>query len=282
MQLRAVKDIFHKELFPQYPKGEIDSFFSLCIEHFLGLGQFTLVMQPGYTLTHEEETPLFQALSRLKTNEPIQYILGKAYFRDLILSVNEHTLIPRPETEELVQWVVDGVRHATVNDIKILDIGTGSGCIAIALAKELSNAQVFALDTAPGALELAQQNAQENKVKVNFMEADVFHMKWDMEFDIIVSNPPYVREMEKAQMHENVTSYEPGTALFVPDDDALRYYRAIAECAQKCLRPDGLLYLEINQYLSTETKTLFEAHLFQENRLKKDIFGNYRFLRCKK
>lgn len=282
MQLSEIKAIFHKELQDIYPLEEIDSIFFRCIDHYLNLERFVLVMQPNYTITTIEEQPLFEALTRLKSNEPVQYILVQAYFMDLTLEVNEHTLIPRPETEELVQWILDDNKHIQNKGLNILDMGTGSGCIAIALAKEMTDAQVYAIDISEKALEIAQQNAIQNKTVVNFIQADMLDLDLNLYFEIIVSNPPYVRDMEKAEIHENVKAFEPETALFVPDDDALKFYKAIAHYAKKALKVGGALYLEINQYLSEPTKVLFEEAGFIEVELKKDIFGNYRMLRCKK
>jgi len=293
MHLAEIKSIYHQELASKYPKEEIDSFFYLSIEHFLKLERFVLVMQPGYAITKEEEQPLFETLSRLKHNEPLQYILGKADFMDFSLKVNEHTLIPRPETEGLVNWVIEDNQREpfidtkeAVENLKILDIGTGSGCIAIALAKALPEAEIHALDISGRALEVAQQNAYDNEVKVTFEQADILDVNLNLglgfKFDIIISNPPYVRESEKSAIHENVKNHEPPVALFVPDNDALKMFGAIAEFAGKYLKKQGKLYLEINQYLRARTKSFFEEQGYSEVTVKKDIFDNYRMLRCKK
>ena len=299
MLLKEIKDIFHKELGELYPKEEIDSFFYSCIEHYLKLERFILAIQPGITLTKDEEQPLFEALAELKTEKPLQYILGTAHFRYLELQVNENVLIPRPETEELVQWILsDAERSRSVistscpsgrralNDrsLKILDIGTGSGCIAIALAKQLTDADVYALDVSEGALKIAQKNAATHKVDVTFLHQDILDPKLELSpelyFDIIVSNPPYVRELEKHEIRKNVKDFEPETALFVKDEDPLLFYRAIIDFAEKHLSEKGSLYLEINQYLGAETKALFQAHNFSEIELRKDLFGNDRMLKA--
>lgn len=307
MLLKEIKDIFHKELGKIYPKEEIDSFFYSCIEHFLKLERFILAIQPGLTLNKEEEQPLFEAMSQLKLEKPLQYILETAHFMDLELQVNENVLIPRPETEELVQWILEDVKSrkpevgsqksdigGRISDknrkdfnpspITILDIGTGSGCIAIALAKHLPDAQVYALDVSEEALEVAQKNAASNGVDIGFMHQDILNPELELEselaFDVIVSNPPYVRELEKEKIQKNVKDFEPDTALFVSDEDPLLFYRAIIDFAESHLSENGKLFVEINQYLGAETKALFKAHNFSEIELRKDIFGNDRMLKA--
>ncbi|MEC7262262.1 MAG: peptide chain release factor N(5)-glutamine methyltransferase [Bacteroidota bacterium] len=310
MLLRDIKNIFQNDLGKIYPKEEIDSFFYGCIEHYLKMERFILAIKPNIVLTKEEEQPLFEALAQLKLQKPLQYVLGTAHFMDLELQVNEHVLIPRPETEELVQWILDDVNDqisdvggqiSEVRDQKsgeekgensnlrpspltILDIGTGSGCIAIALAKQLPNAKVYALDVSKDALKVAQGNAKNNQVDVEFLHKSILDPGLDLElqFDIIVSNPPYVRDLEKLEIHKNVKDYEPNLALFVPDDDALVFYRAIAQFSKRHLAKKGSLYLEINQYLGEETKRVLKAHNFSEIELRKDIFGNDRMLKGKR
>jgi len=304
MLLKEIKDIFHKELDELYPKEEIDSFFYSCIEHYLKLERFILAIQPGLTLTKEEEQPLFEVLAHLKLEKPLQYILGTAHFMDLELQVNENVLIPRPETEELVQWILDdfqkegqfkldaersrSVISTPLNDhsLKILDIGTGSGCIAIALAKNLPDAKIYALDVSEEALEVAKKNAKSNGVNIGFMHQDIFNPELELEselhFDIIVSNPPYVRELEKKEINKNVKDFEPDTALFVSDEDPLVFYKAIMDFSENNLNENGSLYFEINQYLGEETKALFNTRNFSEIELRKDIFGNDRMLKAKR
>ncbi|NVN18462.1 peptide chain release factor N(5)-glutamine methyltransferase [Muricauda sp. HICW] len=308
MLLKEIKDIYHKELGTIYPKEEIDSFFYSCIEHYLNLQRFILAIQPGIALTKEEEQPLFEALSELKLEKPLQYILGTAHFMDLELYVDENVLIPRPETEELVQWILDDIRSQKSDvgsqklqvgnpelkaeapcsedesfhplPFSVLDIGTGSGCISIALAKHLLNAKVFALDVSDGALDVAQKNAVSNGVDITFLHEDILNTELELDFDIIVSNPPYVRELEKGGIQKNVKDFEPGTALFVPDDDPLVFYRVIIDFAEKHLSEKGKLYFEINQYLGKETQALFNHRNFSEIELRKDMFGNDRMLKA--
>lgn len=292
MLLREIKNIFHAELDSIFPMEEIDAFFYRCVEHFLQLERFVLAVRPELTLTKEEEQPLFEALSQLKEERPLQYILGTAHFMDLELKVNEDVLIPRPETEELVQWILDDtesqkseVRYQK-SEVTILDIGTGSGCIAIALAKYLPQAKVYALDVSEEALEVAKENAKNNQVDITFIQQDILNpelaleLGFELEFDLIVSNPPYVRELEKSKIKKNVKEYEPHAALFVPDKDSLLFYRAIAQFSKRHLKKKGSLYLEINQYLGVETKGLLKAHNFSEIELRKDLFGNDRMLKA--
>ncbi|PNQ72694.1 peptide chain release factor N(5)-glutamine methyltransferase [Hanstruepera neustonica] len=283
MLLKDIQTIFHKELDAEYGNHEVANFFNILIKHFLDLDRISLVLEPQLTILKKEEEPLFDALSRLKNHEPIQYIIGETEFFGLNFKVNQHTLIPRPETEELVEWIIDNVTSSLVeNSLDILDIGTGTGCIAITLAKKLPNAQVTAIDISEGALQIAKQNALDNKVEITFIKADILK-KDDIDsknrkFDIIVSNPPYVRYLEKVEMKPNVLDYEPSQALFVADDNPLQFYKAITEFAVDNLKENGLLFFEINQYLGQETKQLLADYGFKNCQLKQDIFGNDRML----
>ena len=279
MLLKEIKNIYHSELDPIYPKEEVDSFFYLTIAHHLNLERFVLALQPNLTLSKKEEQPLFEVLAQLRLKKPIQYILGSTHFMDMDFKVNENVLIPRPETEELVRWVLEDYRMDGNKEISILDIGTGSGCIAISLAKNMKRAKVYGLDISKKALEVAKENAVKNQVEVEFLNADILNMEYFKEkVDVIVSNPPYVRLLEKEKMKPNVIENEPGSALFVPDNDPLVFYRKINELAKKNLKSGGRLYLEINQYMGKETKALFENG-FIEVELRKDMFGNDRMLK---
>ncbi|MGJ8735900.1 peptide chain release factor N(5)-glutamine methyltransferase [Zobellia laminariae] len=280
MVLKEIKNIFHKELDGLYVKEEVDSFFYILIEHYLNLQRFVLALQPNLTLTKEEEQPLFEALSGLKLQRPVQYIIGSTSFMDLDFQVNENVLIPRPETEDLIRWIVDEVKTSgpdKKSGLRILDIGTGSGCIAISLAKLLPDAKVFALDVSEKALETAKRNAERNAVKVEFIHADILNFDgFASNFDVIVSNPPYVRELEKKEMHKNVLEHEPDLALFVSDENPLVFYKAITQLAKQNLSGKGMLFFEINQYLAKETEALLHQHNFIEIEVRKDIFGNDR------
>lgn len=281
MRLQEIKKIFHKELSGIFPKEEIDSFFYLSIEHYLGLERFILALQPGLVIDKQEEDLLFEALNRLKQQEPIQYILGETQFADLRFMVDESVLIPRPETEELVRWIQHDYQQPE-SPPSILDIGTGSGCIAVSLAKYIQGSHVYATDISQEALEIASKNAAINGVKVEFLHSDITTTKTlGRRFDVIVSNPPYVRSLEKEEMSDNVVKYEPDIALFVTDKDPLMFYRHIARFANENLIPGGAVYLELNQYLAGKTATLFEDENFSEIELRKDLYGNDRLLRVK-
>jgi len=219
-------------------------------------------------------------LEQLKKEIPIQYLLGSTSFYGLNFEVNSDVLIPRPETEELVDWIIkDCLIFRNDVTLKIVDIGTGSGCIAISLAKNLPNAQVFAIDVSGKALATAKKNAELNNVEVTFIQKNILETaSLDFQFDIIVSNPPYVRNLEKVEINKNVLDNEPHLALFVDDNDALVFYRKIAELAQKSLSKNGQLYFEINQYLGKETVALLENLGFENLELRKDIYGNDRMI----
>lgn len=281
MLLKEIKNIYHLELDPLFPKEEVDSFFYLVIDHYLGLERFILAMQPNLVVSKENEDPLFFALSQLKQERPIQHILGKAHFCELEFRVDENVLIPRPETEELVYWIINEVQKGDPREeVKILDIGTGSGCIAISLAKNLPNAKAYALDISKKALQIAGENAMDNGVDIVFLEADILSLEgFKDKFDVIVSNPPYVRELEKLEMKNNVVEHEPGLALFVSDGDPLIFYKIITRLALSHLKKGGVLFFEINQYLGEEMKQLLEAENFSEIELRKDMFGNDRMLK---
>tara|TARA_R110002049_G_scaffold762_7_gene5061 strand:+ start:3939 stop:4799 length:861 start_codon:yes stop_codon:yes gene_type:complete len=281
MLLKEIKKIYHLELDPLFPKEEVDSFFYLAIDHYLGLERFVLVMEPNMVVSKEEEEPLFYTLSQLKEERPIQHILGKAHFCELEFYVDENVLIPRPETEELVYWILEALENkGSDEEVNILDIGTGSGCIAISLAKNLPNAKVVAVDISKKALEIARRNAKDNHVDIVFVEADILSiLDFKGDFDIIVSNPPYVRELEKAEIKNNVLDHEPGSALFVSDKNPLIFYKKIVEFALGHLKVGGFLFFEINQYLGEETKELLENENFSEIELRKDMFGNDRMLK---
>ena len=287
MRLKDIQDIFHKELDAVFGENEVGSFFNILISHYLKLNRIALILDPELTISKDQEQPLFEALSRLKLEEPIQYIIGETEFFGLPFKVNEHTLIPRPETEELISLVLENIKNQKTNSkaLSILDIGTGSGCIAISLAKNLPNAQVYAVDVSEEALKTAKQNAEFNNVQVSFIKADILNVNsWDLEFkdlefDIIVSNPPYVRNLEKVEIKNNVLNHEPHLALFVEDNNPLQFYKAITEFTVNNLKDNGLLFFEINQYLGKEMIQLLEDYHFDDIELKTDIFGNNRMLK---
>jgi release factor glutamine methyltransferase len=282
MTIKHYRDYFIQELTPLYDVGEAESFFYLTLEAKHQLKRVDLALQPDLAFSEFELEIWSSILEQLKKEIPVQYILGVTHFYGLEFEVNSAVLIPRPETEELVDWIIQNSKLKAQNSkLKILDIGTGSGCIAIALAKNLPNAQVFALDVSEKALATAKKNAEKNQVQLTFIHQSILEtVDLAQEFDIIVSNPPYVRELEKLEIKNNVLDNEPHLALFVEDNDALIFYRKIAQLAQKNLNPKGQLYFEINQYLGKETLNLLLEMGFKNSVLRQDIYGNDRMIQC--
>ena len=279
MILKTVKRSFLEALEDQYPETESTSFFNLLAEDILRLKRIDVATNLYAVVSGKKHERFLNALKRLKQNEPIQYVLGKTEFYGLPFKVNNHVLIPRPETEELVDWILKSNDKA--ESVNILDIGTGSGCIAIALAKKMPNNTVYALDVSDAALKVAQENAELNEVDINFIAEDILKVdSMDVKFNIIVSNPPYVREQEKEQMQANVVDYEPHEALFVKNNDALLFYRAIAVMAKENLHEGGALYFEINEFLGEETKSLLSDSGFSKVELKKDMSGKDRMIKA--
>jgi release factor glutamine methyltransferase len=284
MKIRNYKSLFIQGLLSLYDEGEAESFFYIILENKHNLKRIDLALNLELEFSEGEIEVLNSIKEKLKLEIPIQYILGTTSFFGLEFKVNENVLIPRPETEELVELIIDNSKLIIDNSkLKVLDIGTGSGCIAISLAKNIANAEVFAIDISEKALVIAHQNAEINEVEVTFIQKNVLETD-DLfkEFDIIVSNPPYVRNLEKHEIKKNVLDYEPHLALFVDDNDALIFYRKIAILAQKNLSQKGQLYLEINQYLGKETVDLLQKMNFKNIELKKDIYGNDRMICCEK
>ncbi|OMQ08062.1 peptide chain release factor N(5)-glutamine methyltransferase [[Flexibacter] sp. ATCC 35103] len=283
MKIKQYRTHFIKELSPFYDAYEAESFFYLILEDKHKLRQIDLALNHELTFSESDFVVWDSFLNQLKKEVPIQYLLGKTNFYGLDFEVNENVLIPRLETEELVEWIIkENSKIDTSKKIKILDIGTGSGCIAISLAKNIQNAEVYAIDVSKKALETAKKNAINNNVDVTFMFKNILELdvlKYD--FDIIVSNPPYVRNLEKQEIKKNVLDYEPHLALFVEDNDALVFYRKIAELAQNNLLKNGQLYFEINQYLGDEMRELLENMNFTNIELRKDIYDNDRMISCK-
>ena len=240
--------------------------------------------QVDVALRQESELPDFapqriaDIIARLRRNEPLQYIVGHALFHGHQFKVTPAVLIPRPETEQLVDLIID---ENPASDLRVLDMGTGSGCIAVSLARALKFAQVDALDVSRDALEVARENAVALKTKVRFFESDMLSPQPPGRYDIIVSNPPYICWGEREAMESNVKDYEPGQALFVPDNDPLLFYKAIAPYAAQSLARGGRLYLEINQRFGNEVKRLLEDNGFDEVRILEDIFGKARFAAAK-
>ena len=291
MLLKQYKTHFFNSLKKIQDENEIESFFFILTEYLHNLKRVDVALNPNFELSEDDVEKWNAILADLQQEKPIQYITREAWFYGLQFEVNENTLIPRPETEELVEWILNSSITHHSSPISILDIGTGTGCIPISLKANLPQANVSAIDVSQKALEVAKRNAELNKVEINFIEANILEVEdlsqlpspithHPSSFNIIVSNPPYVRNLEKQEIKKNVLDYEPHLALFVEDTDALLFYRKIAQLALKKLTPNGLLFFEINQYLGKETVELLESLSFKNIELKKDIYGNDRMIRC--
>lgn len=270
-----------KELTAYYPETEVQGFIRILIESVCGWNYTQQVLNKNERVSVPQFNQIESAVLRLKKYEPIQYIIGETEFMGLNLKVNSAVLIPRPETEELVDWIL---RNNKNKQFRIIDIGTGSGCIPLALKTSMKSSQLFAVDISESALKVAKQNADLNNLEIQFFQADILkweNYSWDS-FDIIVSNPPYVRELEKKEMHKNVLSFEPENALFVSNEDPLLFYRQIAEFALEYLVDRGQLYFEINENLGDEMCNLLEHKGFVDLEVKKDIHGKNRMLFCRK
>lgn len=277
--MKAIAKQINEHLSGCYSAGEISALARIIATELLGIPQMTFFLKDDVTLTAEQQTLLGNAIERLKKQEPIQYILGYSDFCGLRFKVTPATLIPRPETSELVEWITS---EATGKE-GILDIGTGSGCIAISLAHKLPQGKVTAWDISPDALAVATENSKANGCAVAFEEVDILAYEPTGElFDIIVSNPPYIKENEKTAMHSNVLDWEPHTALFVPDSDPLLFYRAIAEKGLTLLKTGGRLYFEINRAHGKETIEMLKSLGYRSIELRKDFAENDRMVRAVK
>ena len=269
----------NKDLATAYTDGEIKALTRIIATELLGVSQMTYFLKDDISLTAEQQALLDNAIERLKKQEPIQYILGYSDFCGLRFKVTPATLIPRPETSELVEWIAS---EATGKE-SILDIGTGSGCIAVSLAHRLPQSKVTAWDISNDALAVAAENSKANGQAVTFEQVDILaYQHTGEQFDIIVSNPPYIKENEKSAMHSNVLDWEPHTALFVPDSDPLLFYRTIAEKGLTLLKPGGSLYFEINRAHGKETMEMLESLGYTSIELRKDFAENDRMIRAVK
>lgn len=274
------------ELKAKYAYEEARAMVFGLLEHHLQITKARIMVQFNIEVPDITLPPLALALDDLLADKPLQYVIGKAWFMNQEYLVNEHVLIPRPETEELVQIVitaVDSLLNEHPYPLKILDIGTGSGCIAIALKSHYPEISLYALDNSDAALAVARENAQNHRAEVYFYQADILReetLEGLPPMDILVSNPPYVLEKEKSAMKPNVLNHEPPDALYVPDVEPLLYYKAIAAYAAENIRPGGLIFLEINEMFGDEVKSLFLSHKFKDVRVEKDLSGKDRFLLC--
>ncbi|MCH4895125.1 peptide chain release factor N(5)-glutamine methyltransferase [Marinilabiliaceae bacterium JC040] len=276
----SLKQLIRKELSSIYPLGEINSFIYIIFEQVLSYKKIDTNINNKEIVNEESLKIIYKIVERLKNNEPIQYIFGETDFYDLEFKLNKDTLIPRPETEELVDLII---KENFNKNISILDIGTGSGCIAISLKKNLPISKVSAIDISSNAILMAKENAKRYNLELNFIEDDILNpsKKYPI-YDIIVSNPPYIRNSEKRLMLNNVLEYEPHRALFVEDLDPLIFYREIAIFGKQHLSQNGIIYFEINENLSLETKNLLEDLGYNEISIIKDINDRDRIIKAKR
>ena len=274
MTLQDFKLKMISELSSIYEMDELNSIFNLLSEDYLKIPRSKILLADEIDLNESNQNLFLSALERLKTHEPIQYVLGKTTFMDLEFKVNSSVLIPRPETEELVRLML----KEDLDGKEILDIGTGSGCIAISLAKNLHNAKVSALDISKDALEVALENAELNNVNIEFIHADIFEYQSDKKYDVIVSNPPYVLESEKMLMKQNVLNYEPEIALFVDDINALKYYESVIKFSLNNLNSQGQIFFETNENYKDELNKLAQNYEYNIIEFKLDINDKNRFL----
>ena len=274
MTLQDFKLKMISELSSIYEMDELNSIYNLLSEDYLKIARSKILLADEIHLDESKQTLFLSALERLKTHEPIQYILGKTTFMDLEFTVNNSVLIPRPETEDLVRLML----KENLDEKEILDIGTGSGCIATSLAKNLPNAKVTALDVSEDALKVAKENAKFNNVDIEFIHADIFEYESDKKYDIIVSNPPYVTQSEKVLMKKNVLDYEPELALLVNDFDPLKYYDSIINFSLNNLNSQGQIFFEINENYKHELNKLAQNYEYSIIEFKLDFHNKTRFL----
>lgn len=273
---RKIEQILGKS----YDKGELRNIYFLLVEEITGLSRTKLLANTDYQFSAEERKKAKQLVDKLANNIPVQYAIGRTEFYGLPFFVDKNVLIPRPETEELVEWILNDVNKNST--CSILDIGTGSGCIAIALKSRLNKAEVSALDVSVNAIEVARKNSELNQTDITFLKADItqqleFAKKWE----IIVSNPPYIPLAEKSTMSNHVVEIEPSIALFVPDNDAMLFYRSVLQFAEHHLSENGTIYVEIHQNLTKYYLELFEKYSYQAE-VRKDLSGNDRMIKAYK
>lgn len=290
MNLKELLVQFKEELSGIYEAQEIVAIFNLLVEHVTGFNNRQLSLK-GISTEVQDEFAMWGYLGELKTGKPVQYVIGEASFYGLMFKVNPAVLIPRPETEELVEWVIESCRVRSAGDwipskdkLSIVDIGTGSGCIAVTLASKISGSRVIGLDVSSEAIEAAKMNALLNSVGITFVQGDILdsnlELSPDEKYDVIVSNPPYITPEEKEQMHQNVLDNEPHLALFVSKEKPLVFYEAIADFALRYLTLGGLLFFEINEHLGKETMQMLKDKSFINIALRKDMQGKDRMIRC--
>lgn len=282
MQTIPAKDLvssISSKLLAVYDPRESDNISREILRHFYGVDRLQVSMNESISLPKGEEEKVSQIIHRLLKEEPLQHILGSVEFYGLEFKVDQRALIPRPETEELVDWVIEN--HLERN-LQLLDIGTGTGCIPISLAKKMNSVSVSAIDVSKDALQLAEENAFENKATIAFEQLDILKTELTGRYDIIISNPPYIPEADKAAMTANVLDYEPGLALFVADHDPLLFYNRIADLSMKSLNPQGTLYFEIHEDYGDEVVGLLKAKGYKDIELRQDLQGKDRMTKATK
>lgn len=276
--IKQLTAIWTDKLSALYSEREVRNILLLVLEDIFGFTRSELLVSKEIALSDAQLKDLDQISSRLQTGEPVQYVIGFTYFDDLKIGVAPGVLIPRPETEELVSWIHESIQSN--RKLKIEDWCTGSGCIALALKNRMPDVDVTGMDVSPEALEIARSNAKDLHLDVSFELHDALNIEKEGKVDVIVSNPPYIPWLEKAQMHQNVTGFEPDLALFVPDEDPLLFYRAIAEYASRNLEENGFLFFELHESFGEETKTMVEQLGFSSVEIRKDLQGKDRMLKA--
>ncbi|PJR03512.1 peptide chain release factor N(5)-glutamine methyltransferase [Avrilella dinanensis] len=278
MTLNDYKNFFEQQLNGLYDEEERKALLAVVMDEVLNYSRADMVLKKDEELLPEIQIHLTEVVTQLQKEIPVQYIFGKAHFYGYEFKVSPATLIPRRETEELVEWILEAMNRQPQKKWTVLDIGTGSGCIPITIKKEFSLAEVSAIDISPEALSIAEENAHNLNVKIRFIQQNILETKTLDKYDIIISNPPYVRHLEKAEMKNNVLRHEPHLALFVENEDPLIFYRKIMQLAKESLTENGVLFFEINQYLGNEMTELVSEY-FDNVILKKDLQGNDRMMK---
>lgn len=284
MTIREGKQLIKEAILALYDDREAGNIASLLMEWISGKSRMEQLMDKDRTLTNNQADQLKRATAKLSAGEPVQYIIGEAWFMEQPFIVTPDTLIPRPETEELVEWMIKDLAQQATTPLRVLEVGSGTGCIPISLKKKFPELHVVSVDISKGAIQTARENAARLHAAVDFIEMDFLNpanREQLEQTDLIVSNPPYIKASERDSMHPNVVDFEPATALFVPDQDALIFYKAIRNFSETHLSPNGKIYLEINQQLGREVLQLFNNGHFSAV-LQKDLQGNDRMIRAVK
>ena len=285
MTIQQAKERLLFQLNPIYEQREAANIADWVLEHLTGWKKIDRVINKTLPLTSVQSEILERYITQLSDHRPVQYVLGEAWFQGMPFFVNESTLIPRPETEELVEWLINDYRHFQGKELVILDIGTGSGCIPISIKKRLPFARVMSCDISKEAIQVAAKNSAALGAEVEFVESNILDERIWKEYpalDIIISNPPYIPQSEQASMSANVIHHEPHLALFVPENNALIFYEAIVQLAERKLKRQGSIYYEIHENLATAVTELLEKNGFHDLTVRKDMQGKDRMIRCRK